>query len=140
MDTLTIEQRSERMRRVRQAGTKPELVVRRLLHAMGFRYRLHRRDLPGRPDIVLASRRTALFVHGCFWHRHQGCSRATTPRTNTQYWLPKFAENEARDARVVSALAAAGWCVRIVWECETTQPQELGASLQEFLIRSRPDA
>ena len=89
MDTLTPEQRSERMRRVRQAGTKPELAVGRSLHAMGFRYRLHRRDLPGSPDIVLPSRRVAMFVHGCFWHRHPGCARATTPKTNTQYWLPK---------------------------------------------------
>jgi DNA mismatch endonuclease (patch repair protein) len=136
MDTLSPEQRSERMRRVRQAGTRPELVVRRALHAMGFRYRLHRRGLPGRPDIVLASRRVALFVHGCFWHRHPGCSRATTPKTNADYWLAKFAENEARDARVIAALEADGWRVRVVWECETRDPEPLAASLREFLLRS----
>src|SRR6185312_6802771 len=118
MDILTVEQRSERMRRVRQAGTKPELQVRRLLHAMGFRYRLQRRDLPGRPDIVLPSRRAAIFVHGCFWHRHEGCSRATTPKSNVEYWQAKFADNEARDSRVVRALEADGWRIRIVWQCE----------------------
>jgi DNA mismatch endonuclease, patch repair protein len=136
MDILSVEQRSERMRRVRQAGTKPELWVRRLLHAMGFSYRLHRRDLPGRPDIVLPSRRAAIFVHGCFWHRHQGCSRATTPKTNTEYWLPKFADNAARDSRVVSALEAAGWRVRVVWQCETDRQEELADSLREFLLCS----
>jgi DNA mismatch endonuclease (patch repair protein) len=140
MDILTTEQRSERMRRVRQKGTKPELVVRQSLHAMGFRYRLHRRDLPGRPDIVLPSRRVAIFVHGCFWHRHPGCVRTTTPKTNAQYWLPKFAENEARDARVNAALGASGWRVRLVWECETAQPERLANSLREFLICSGSDA
>jgi DNA mismatch endonuclease (patch repair protein) len=136
MDTLTREQRSERMRRVRQAGTKPELAVRHSLHALGFRYRLHRRDLPGSPDIVLPSKRVAMFVHGCFWHRHQGCSRATTPKTNTQYWLPKFAENEARDLRVIGALEAAGWRVRVIWQCETDHPERLDQSLLEFMLCS----
>jgi DNA mismatch endonuclease (patch repair protein) len=124
------------MRRVRQAGTKPELAVRRSLHAMGFRYRLHRRDLPGRPDIVLPARRVAIFVHGCFWHRHQGCTRTTTPKTNAEYWLAKFAENQARDARVIAALEAAGWRVRVVWQCETDHPERLANSLREFLLCS----
>jgi DNA mismatch endonuclease (patch repair protein) len=136
MDTLSPQERSERMRRVRQRGTKPELVVRRALHGMGFRFRLHRRDLPGRPDIVLPRRRAVIFVHGCFWHRHPGCSRATTPKTRTQYWLPKFAENEARDAKAIAALEAAGWRVRVVWECETLEPVTLARSLCEFLICS----
>jgi DNA mismatch endonuclease (patch repair protein) len=140
MDTLSPDQRSERMRRVRQAGTRPELVVRRALHGMGFRFRLHRRDLPGRPDVVLPGRRVALFVHGCFWHRHAGCSRATTPKTNAGYWLAKFAENEARDERVIAALEAAGWRVRVVWECETLRPETLARSLREFLLRSRSEA
>ena len=140
MDILTVVERSERMRRVRQAGTKPELAVRRVLHSMGFRYRLNRRDLPGRPDIVLPSKRVALFVHGCFWHRHQGCRRATTPKTNTDYWLPKFAENEARDVRAIRVLEAGGWRVRVVWQCETDHPGQLGESLREFLLCSDCDA
>jgi DNA mismatch endonuclease, patch repair protein len=136
MDTLTPEQRSERMRRVRQRGTRPELAVRRELHAMGFRFRLHRRDLPGRPDIVLPGRRAAIFVHGCFWHRHPGCSRTTTPKTRADYWLPKFAENEARDAKAIAALSAGDWQVRVVWECETLERELLQRSLRGFLICS----
>jgi DNA mismatch endonuclease (patch repair protein) len=136
MDTLTPEQRSDRMRRVRQRGTGPELAVRRALHAMGLRFRLHRRDLPGRPDIVLPGRRAAIFVHGCFWHRHPGCSRTTTPKTRADYWLAKFAENEARDAKAIVTLAADGWRVQVVWECETLRPEVLARSLQEFLICS----
>jgi DNA mismatch endonuclease (patch repair protein) len=124
------------MRRVRQRGTEPELVVRRLLHAMGYRYRLNRHDLPGRPDIVLPARRVAIFIHGCFWHRHPRCSRTTTPKTNTDYWLPKLAENEARDAKVIAGLKAAGWRVRVIWECETEHPEELAGPLQSFLICS----
>jgi DNA mismatch endonuclease (patch repair protein) len=84
----------------------------------------------------MPSRRTAIFVHGCFWHRHHGCRRSTTPKTNVEYWLPKFAENEARDARVIAALEAAGWRVRVVWECETERPEELAESLRQFLICS----
>ena len=140
MDTLTVDQRSERMRRVRQAGTKPELVVRRLLHSMGLWYRLNRRDLPGRPDIVLPSRRAAIFVHGCFWHRHSGCRLATTPKTNTEYWLPKLAENEARDSRAIEALEADRWRVRVVWQCETDSPELLGETLRKFFLCSSRDA
>jgi len=136
MDILTVEQRSNRMRRVRQRGTKPELAVRRALHAMGFRFRLHRRDLPGRPDIVMPGRRVVIFVHGCFWHRHLGCSRTTTPKTRTDYWLPKFAENESRDARAIAKLWTAGWRVHVVWECEVLRPEALRRSLLEFLICS----
>lgn len=136
MDTLTPEQRSDRMRRVRQRGTGPELAVRRELHAMGYRFRLHRRDLPGRPDIVLPGRRAAIFVHGCFWHRHPGCTRTTTPKTRADYWLTKFAENKARDASAIAALEAAGWRVRVVWECETLRLETLGPALREFLICS----
>jgi DNA mismatch endonuclease (patch repair protein) len=136
MDSLTAEQRSERMRRVRQAGTKPEMVVRRCLHSMGYRFRLHRRDLPGSPDIVFPQRRKVVFVHGCFWHRHPGCRRATTPKANAGYWLPKLAENQARDASVIAALGALGWDVHVVWECETLQPSKMAAELDEFLICS----
>jgi DNA mismatch endonuclease, patch repair protein len=136
MDILTREQRSARMRRVRQAGTKPEIIVRRLLWAAGYRYRLNRRDLPGSPDVVLAGRRKAIFVHGCFWHRHPGCPKTTTPRTNADYWLPKLAENCARDARAIADLEAAGWDALVVWECETRDAAALECTLDRFLICS----
>lgn len=106
------------MSRIRGSDTKPELAVRRWLHRRGYRFRLHRRDLPGRPDIVLPSLRTVVQVHGCFWHRHQGCRLAYTPKTNVYKWQSKFEENVARDKRDVEALAELGWRVIIVWECE----------------------
>ncbi|HUZ13938.1 MAG TPA: very short patch repair endonuclease [Caulobacteraceae bacterium] len=137
MDTLTPAQRSERMRRVRQAGTEPELIVRRALRALGYRYRLHRRDLPGSPDIVLPSRRKVIFVHGCFWHAHAGCRRATTPKSNADYWVAKLAENRERDARARAALEAAGWTVGVVWECETSDPRRMTGRLDEFFLCSR---
>jgi len=116
------------------------VAVRRELHAMGFRFRLHRRDLPGRPDIVLHGRRAAIFVHGCFWHRHPGCSRTTTPKTHADYWLPKFAENEARDAKAMATLGADGWQVRVVWEREALEREVLRRSLREFLICSSSES
>lgn len=118
-DTMTSEQRSRLMSRVRQANTKPEMLVRSLLHRLGYRFRLHRKDLPGSPDIVLPKHRTAIFVHGCFWHRHAGCRKATTPKSNLDYWLKKFEENIERDSRKERELAALGWRVVTVWQCET---------------------
>lgn len=116
-DPLTPEQRRRTMQAVRGADTSPELRLRRALHARGLRFRLHRRDLPGSPDIVLPGRRAAIFVHGCFWHRHPGCARASTPATRQDYWLPKFARNVARDRAALDALAALGWRRAVVWEC-----------------------
>lgn len=107
------------MARIRSKGTQPELVVRRALHAMGFRFRLHRRDLPGKPDIVLAKHRLVIFVHGCFWHQHSGCRLASSPKTRGNYWNPKLASNVARDERHARELEAAGWRVETVWECDT---------------------
>lgn len=107
------------MSRIRSKGTQPELVVRRALHAMGFRFRLHRRDLPGKPDIVLPRHRLVIFVHGCFWHQHPGCKLASSPKTRGDYWIPKLASNVARDERHARELAAAGWRVETVWECDT---------------------
>ncbi|MBN8936418.1 MAG: DNA mismatch endonuclease Vsr [Rhizobiales bacterium] len=104
------------MSRIRSKGTKPEVEVRRKLHAAGLRFRLHRRDLPGCPDLVLARFRTALFVHGCFWHGH-GCGRAHQPKTNGEYWSAKIARNMARDHEVRQQLADLGWQVEVVWEC-----------------------
>jgi DNA mismatch endonuclease (patch repair protein) len=110
--------RSRMMSGVRGRNTRPEMAVRRHLHAAGLRFRLHRRDLPGTPDIVLPRRKVAIFVHGCFWHRHEGCPRATTPSSNVEFWRKKFADNVARDARNRAALQAMGWRVVVVWECE----------------------
>jgi len=111
--------RSKLMSRVRQKNTKPETVVRQALHAAGFRYRLHRRDLPGSPDIVLPGRKAVVFVHGCFWHRHPGCKAASTPKTRAEFWARKFDANVERDRRAIDALSEKGWAVHVVWECET---------------------
>lgn len=106
------------MSRIRTKNTKPEMVVRRLLHRLGYRYRLHARDLPGSPDIVFRPRQVALFVHGCFWHRHRGCSLAYEPKTRADFWSEKFKENVKRDERVKRQLEALGWRVITVWECD----------------------
>jgi len=117
MDVFTPAKRSEVMSRIRGRDTTPELAVRRFLHRSGFRFRLHA-DLPGRPDIVLPRWRTAILVHGCFWHRHAGCRLATTPSTNCEFWTRKFEQNTARDRRTTRALRRAGWKVIVVWQCE----------------------
>lgn len=132
-DTLTPEARSANMARIRGKDTVPEIAVRRALHAAGFRFRLHRRDLPGTPDIVLVRQRIAVFVHGCYWHRHEGCRNATTPGTRTDFWQAKFAANVERDARKTAALEAAGWTVVVIWECETSKPDRLAAVIRERL-------
>lgn len=111
--------RSETMARVPSKDTSPELRLRRALWSCGLRYRLHARDLPGKPDIVFRRRKVAIFVHGCFWHSHPGCPRARIPSTRRDYWVPKLKRNADRDARVQGELRAAGWTVIIVWECET---------------------
>lgn len=123
------------MARVGPKDTKPEMVVRRMLHAMGRRFRLHRRDLPGTPDIVLPAAKKAIFVHGCFWHRHPGCSKATTPKTRTDFWNDKFDRNVERDGRKERELRAAGWDVYTIWECETRDMTALNHRLQEWLSR-----
>ncbi|MDE3799575.1 DNA mismatch endonuclease Vsr [Sinorhizobium meliloti] len=118
VDFLSPSERSERMSRIRSSNTSPELALRRALHALGFRFRLHRKDLPGKPDIVLPRHRTAIFVHGCFWHRHDGCKVASTPKSNTEFWIKKFDRNVARDVQARDVLEAQGWRVIVVWECE----------------------
>ncbi|HFI2199229.1 TPA: very short patch repair endonuclease [Pseudomonas aeruginosa] len=117
-DFLTPAERSDRMSRIRGKDTQPELALRKVLHRLGLRYRLHGAGLPGKPDLVFPRYRTVVFVHGCFWHRHDGCNIATTPKSNTPFWLEKFEKNVARDARVATQLEALGWRVFIVWECE----------------------
>lgn len=117
-DVFTPKKRSEIMSRVRSKNTKPELFVRSLLYAMGYRFRLHRKDLPGNPDIVLPKYRTAIFVHGCFWHRHSGCPRATLPKRNAEFWRKKLEGNVERDKRAQQELRQLGWDVLVLWQCE----------------------
>lgn len=111
--------RSEIMRSVRGKNTAPEMKVRSALHRAGYRFRLHRKDLPGKPDIVLPSRRAVVFVHGCFWHRHPACRAASSPSTRVAFWQDKFARNVERDRLAIAALERAGWAVHVIWECET---------------------
>ena len=133
MDTLTKAQRSAIMSRIRGKDTQPELFVRRLVHRAGYRYRLHRRDLPGTPDLVFPSRRKVIFVHGCFWHKHPGCPANRTPASNRAYWQPKLLANRRRDRRNERQLRAAGWRVQVIWECETERPWTVAEAVSRFL-------
>jgi DNA mismatch endonuclease (patch repair protein) len=133
MDTLTVAQRSERMARIRSKDTGPEMLVRRVAHHLGYRFRLHRKDLPGRPDLVFPARRKIIFVHGCFWHAHAACSVANRPKTNTLFWEAKFGRNKLRDASNYASLEEGGWKVLVVWECEAGREQLVARRLMEFL-------
>lgn len=125
MDRLSVNRRSWLMSRVRGENTTPELTVRKYLHALGFRYRLHDRNLPGKPDIVLPKYRTVVFVHGCFWHRHRGCRYASMPKSNVKFWKGKFELNVARDKRNAAALRKAGWRCLTIWGCEVKLNENL---------------
>lgn len=129
MDPLTELARSRNMAKIRAKNTKPELIVRRAAHKAGLRFRLHRKDLPGTPDLVLPRHRLAIFVNGCFWHRHEGCPRSSLPASNVEFWVSKFERNVARDQAAMSALRAIGWRVAVIWECETKNPPALVAAL-----------
>lgn len=133
MDNLTPELRSRHMRSVRREHTKPELIVRRIAHSMGFRFRLHRKDLPGSPDLVFPRLHKVIFVHGCFWHGHEGCRYATVPKTRTEWWLAKIAKNQKRDALAIAHLRELGWGATVVWECETRKPAALSERVEDFL-------
>ena len=122
------------MSRVRGRDTQPELTVRRLLHRIGFRFRLHRKDLPGHPDIILPKHRAAIFVHGCFWHGHPGCRRSVRPTSNEAFWNTKIDRNIERDAQAQNELALRGWRVLVIWQCETRDPFSLEARLRGFLL------
>ena len=124
--------RSANMRAIRSKDMQPELKVRSLAHKLGFRFRLHRRDLPGRPDLVFSSRRKVILVHGCFWHSHN-CKLAHTPKSNLEYWLPKLERNRTRDQENIKALAAIGWQALVIWECETNNERCLKKRLMIFL-------
>jgi DNA mismatch endonuclease, patch repair protein len=133
MDVVSPAKRSAMMSGIRGKDTKPELAVRRLVHSLGYRFRLHRRDLPGSPDLVLPRLRKVIFVHGCFWHRHPGCRFAYTPKANAEFWLKKLTSNASRDAAACSALIAHGWDVMVVWECQVRNRQVLAGRLCAFL-------
>lgn len=135
MDTLDKVQRSERMSRIRGRDTGPELRVRRLVHRLGFRFRLHRRSLPGCPDLVFPGRRKVIFVHGCFWHRHPdlGCKLARLPKSRLDFWIPKLDANRRRDIRDQAALVERGWEVLIIWECELGDKEKLTREIVNFL-------
>ena len=134
-DVFTPEKRSAVMRRVKGKNTTPELKVRKALTALGVRYRLNRKELSGSPDIVMAGRRLAIFVHGCFWHGHDCARGSRVPKTNRDYWTAKVARNVARDARTAAELAAAGWRVETIWECDLKDAAALTARLEEMLSR-----
>ena len=130
-DILTPEQRSALMARIGPRDTKPELRVRRVAHALGLRYRLHRSDLPGTPDLVFPKWHVAMFVNGCFWHRHEGCPKAYSPKSRVDFWQRKFAGNVERDRRVAEELRRTGWRPVVIWECETEDPENLAEIIAE---------
>jgi len=131
-DPLNPAERSERMSRIRNANTKPEMLVRRLVHGMGYRYRLHARDLPGKPDLAFRPRKKVIFVHGCFWHQH-GCRQYRQPRTKSSFWEVKLAKNKVRDTLVRDQLRKLGWRVLVIWECQITRESELQNRIKRFL-------
>jgi DNA mismatch endonuclease (patch repair protein) len=132
-DRLTKDRRSWNMSRIRGKDTAPEKRVRSMLHRMGYRFRLHRTHLPGKPDVVFVSRRVALFVHGCFWHRHRGCKNCTTPTNNRKFWLEKLRGNAIRDKKNRQALRKLGWTSFVIWECQTEDGRQLKKTLDRFV-------
>ena len=137
-DIVDSRRRSEMMSRIKGRDTVPEIAVRRFAHGMGLRFRLHRKDLPGRPDLIFPRYRLAVFVHGCFWHRHGGCRYAYMPKSRTVFWTEKFAQNVSRDRRNEEALQKLGWRVLVIWECETRDEEYVKRSLSESIRRSAP--
>lgn len=135
MDKLTPEHRSWNMSRIKSSNTKPELIVRSILHRMGFRFRLHRKDIPGKPDIVLPKYKTVIFVHGCFWHRHEGCKYAYTPKSRVDFWEAKFSSNIKRDIKVKKQLDELNWNIFVIWECELSDINSLRKKIQKYFNR-----
>jgi DNA mismatch endonuclease (patch repair protein) len=134
-DTINSERRSWNMSRIRSRDTKPEMSVRRLLHGLGYRYRLHRSDLPGKPDLTFGPKRKVIFVHGCFWHQHPDpeCKIARVPKSRPDYWQQKLSRNMTRDLTTMAALSAMDWKALVVWECQTTDLEKLRHTVQDFL-------
>ena len=134
MDRLSKEKRSWNMSLIKGRDTKPEMIVRKMLHRLGYRFRLHRKNLPGTPDIVLPKYNTVIFVHGCFWHRHAGCRYAYKPKSRVNFWQDKFRQNMERDRKVSLQLKELGWQVEIIWECETKNNEKLVQQLTRLFI------
>lgn len=137
MDTRTPDQRSRIMQAVKQRDTGPELLLRKALHRLGYRYRVHAKHLPGKPDLVFPSRKKVIFVHGCFWHGHD-CSKGRLPKSRPEYWIPKIGANKARDERVISELKKDGWDVMVIWQCETKELEAVLANAVRFLGVPKP--
>jgi DNA mismatch endonuclease (patch repair protein) len=137
-DKISPERRSANMRAIRSKSMVPEITVRRLAHSLGYRYRLHSKDLPGKPDMVFPSRRSVIFIHGCFWHQHPDadCKDSRFPKSNIDYWKPKLLNNQIRDAEHEAALMAQGWRVLVIWECQTKNEIVLKNLLLSFLESS----
>lgn len=135
-DKLSPKRRSVNMSHIRSKDTHPELAVRSIVHRLGYRFRVHRDDLPGKPDIVFPSRQKVIFVHGCFWHQHPGCREGRMPASRSEYWEPKLKRNQARDAENQARLEERGWRVLTVWECSLLEPESLTKALRRFLGRS----
>ena len=135
VDKLTPEERSINMSRIQSKDTTPEMIVRKLIFSKGYRYRLHQKDLPGKPDIVLPSKKKIVFVHGCFWHQHNDpkCKIARMPKSKTEYWIPKLKRNVERDTEHQKSLRSKGWRILVVWECETNDIKKLSRKLDRFL-------
>lgn len=132
--------RSENMRRIRSKDTAPEMAVRRLIHGLGFRYRLHVKDMPGKPDLVFPSRRKIIFVHGCFWHQHRSCREGRLPKSNRSYWTPKLQRNVKRDRQALRQLHSAGWDTLVIWECQASDLPRLQRMVLTFLGQRRSGA
>jgi DNA mismatch endonuclease (patch repair protein) len=135
MDTLTPERRSANMARIRSQNTSPELTLRKLIHGLGYRFRLHRNDLPGRPDLVFPARKKVIFVHGCFWHQHGECREGRVPGSRLEYWGPKLRRNQERDSLAQSSLKQQGWRYLVVWECELKDEAAASHRVTQFLGR-----
>jgi DNA mismatch endonuclease, patch repair protein len=133
MDRISVERRSANMRRIRSTNTSPELALRRFLHGLGYRFRLHRKDLPGKPDLVFPGRRKVIFVHGCFWHQHSSCREGRIPGSRVEYWGPKLNRNQTRDAANQGLLKEQGWNVLVIWECELKDLKCIRSRVKYFL-------
>lgn len=131
-DNRTPAERRKNMQAVKSKGSAAEMKVRKLCHRLGYRFRLHRKDLPGTPDLVFPKRKLCIFVHGCFWHQHPGCKKATIPQTNTAFWKTKLEKNVVRDKEVVEKLKEMGWNVAVIWECETKDAEKLQGIVEEI--------
>jgi DNA mismatch endonuclease, patch repair protein len=137
VDTLSTKERSEIMARVRSKNSRPELLVRKLISKLGYRYRLHQKSLPGCPDLVFTSRQKVIFVHGCFWHRHTRCALARMPKSRLEFWMPKLEGNKVRDRRNYRALAREGWEMLTIWECQLSSPERVCEKVRRFLDEKR---